>query len=422
MQEQFDPYHKWLAIPPQEQPPDHYRLLGIARFEADPDVIANAADQRMIHLRGFQTGPRAADSQRLLNEVAAARVTLLDPGRRAGYDALLRSAVPADAQPLDPRSPSPDPRSPAAAKPAAGLRSGQAFGGFRLTECLRQSKFAGIYRAEEIETGRCYSLKLLTTAAAADETLCKRFRREIELTTRINHPNLVAGYTGGQWDEVWYLVTEYVVGSDLQTLVAQGGPLPVDQAVEYVSQAAQGLGQLHQLQVVHRNVSPKNLLVDIQGRIKVTNLMLARVEEGSEMAQGEALTRMGDTMGTAEYMAPEQAANPSGVDQRADIYALGCTLCFLLTGGPVYPGKSMMEKLTAHRKQPIPSLKARRPDVPDWLDLAFQKMIAKDPAQRYASMEEVCQSLLPVRKPSPWSSLLDLVSRAKVKLLGPRKE
>ena len=186
-------------------------------------------------------------------------------------------------------------------------------------------------------------------------------------------------------------MTEYVVGTDLQALVAQGGPLPVDQAVEYLHQAAQGLGQLHQLQVYHRNVSPKNLLVDIQGRIKVTNLMLARIEEGSELDQGEALTRMGDTMGTVEYMAPEQAANPAGVDQRADIYALGCTLYFLLNAGPVYLGRSAMEKLLAHRKQPIPSLKVRLPDVPDWLDLAFQKMIAKDPAQRYASMEEVCQ-------------------------------
>jgi serine/threonine protein kinase len=231
----------------------------------------------------------------------------------------------------------------------------------------------------------------------------------------------VAGYSGGQWEDVWYLVTEYVVGSDLQTLVAQGGPLSVDQAVEYLKQAAEGLGQLHQLQVYHRNVSPKNLLVDIQGRIKVTNLMLARVEEGSELAQGEELTRMGDTLGTAEYMAPEQAANPAGVDQRADIYALGCTLYFLLTGGPVYPGRSAMEKLLAHRKQPVPSLKVRFPDAPDWLDLAFQKMIAKNPAERYASMEEVCRALQPVRKPSPWSSLLDLVRRLKTRLFGPGK-
>ena len=409
MQQQFDAYHKWLAITPQEQPPDHYRLLGISRFEADPDVIANAADQRMVHLRGFQTGPHAADSQRLLNEVAAARVTLIDPGRRAAYDALLRSAVPADVEPRAAASASP-------AKPTAGPNSGQVFGSFRLVECLRQSKFAGIYRAEEIESGRSYSLKFLTSAAAANAILCKRFQREIELTTRINHPHLVAGYSGGQWENVWYLVTEYVVGSDLQTLVAQCGTLPVEQAVEYLKQAAEGLGQLHQLQVYHRNVSPKNLLVDIQGRIKVTNLMLARVEEGSGLNQGEDLTRMGDTLGTVEYMAPEQAVNASGVDQRADIYGLGCTLCFLLTGGPVYPGKSTMDKLLAHRKQPIPSLKARRPDVPDWLDLAFQKMIAKEPAGRFASMAEVCQALVPRGKPSPWSRLLDLIHRTRTSL------
>jgi serine/threonine protein kinase len=343
-------------------------------------------------------------------------VTLLDPRRRAGYDALLRSAAPADGEPQRAAS------AAAPAKPAAGPSSGQTFGSFRLAECLRQSKFAGIYRAEEIDSGRSFSLKLLTSAAAADATLCKRFRREIELTTRINHPNLVAGFSGGQWEDVWYLVTEYVVGSDLQSLVAQCGTLPIDQAVEYLSQAAQGLGQLHQLQVYHRNVSPRNLLVDIQGRIKVTNLMLARIEEGSEMAQGEDLTRMGDTMGTVEYMAPEQAVNPAGVDQRADIYGLGCTLCFLLTGAPVYPGKSMMEKLLAHRREPVPSLKARRPDVPNWLDLVFQKMIAKEPAERYASMEEVCQALAPAGKSSLRWRLLDLVGRVKARFLRWRKK
>ena len=174
MQEQFDPYHKWLAITPQEQPPDHYRLLGISRFEADPDVIAHAADQRMAHLRGFQTGPHTADSQRLLNEVAAARLTLMDARRRAGYDALLRSAAPADGEPPVAGS------SAAPARPTAGPNSGRTFGSFRLAECLRQSKFAGIYRAEDLETGHSYSLKFLTSTAAADETLCKRFRREID--------------------------------------------------------------------------------------------------------------------------------------------------------------------------------------------------------------------------------------------------
>jgi serine/threonine protein kinase len=202
------------------------------------------------------------------------------------------------------------------------------------------------------------------------------------------------------------LVTEYVVGTDLHSLVTQHGPLPVEQAVECVDQAACGLGRLHLLKVWHRNVSPKNLLVDLQGRIKVTNLFLARIEENAlGDAGGAQLTHMGDTMGTVEYLAPEQSLDASSVDQRADIYSLGCTLHFLLIGQPVYRGRSSMEKMLAHRKQPIPSLRAPRADVPDWLDQVFQKMVAKDPFQRFASMAEVSQAIAPRPPQSLWSRL-----------------
>jgi len=403
MPERFDPYHQWLGIPPQEQPPDHYRLLAMARFEAGPDVIGHAADQRMAFLRTFQAGPHANDAVRLLNEVARARITLLDPRRKAAYDTMLRSAVPIDAAPAAVAPPPPPVVSP--------LAPGQTFGRFRLAECIRRAGQATIYRAEDIQTGHPYCVKLLNPEAAADPTLCKRFRREIEITTQLHHPHLVAGYEGGQRHGFHYLVTEYVVGTDLRSLVKQHGPLPVEQAIEYIDQAACGLGQLHLLKVYHRNVAPKNLWVDLQGRLKVTNLFLARIENDSPLeANIEDLTRMGDKMGTVEFLAPEQSTDASSVDQRADIYSLGCTLHFLLTGQPVYPARSSMEKLLAHRTRPIPSLVAQRADVPEWLDRAFQRMVAKSPLERFASMAEVSHTISPGAQRSLWSRLPQLVA------------
>jgi len=405
----FDPYHKWLSIPPAEQPPDHYRLLALPRFESDPEVIGNAADQRMVHLRNFQTGRHAADSQRLLNEVARARLTLLDPRRKAAYDTVLRSAAPADAEPAAPSGPAPKPEQ-------TGLALGQAFGRLRLAEVLRSTRWAVTFRAEDLETGQPYSLKVLTPQAARDGTFQRRFLREVEITTRLKHANLVGGYQGGQWQGWFYLVGEYVVGTDLQTLVGHYGPLSVDYAVECVDQAARGLAELHQLGVFHRNVTPRNLLVDLHGQLKVTNLFLARIQEGSAMDRGgEELTQMGDTMGTSEYLPPEQSTNPAGVDQRADIYSLGCTLFYLLMARPVYGGRSMIEKVLAHSREPIPSLCAQRDDVPAWLDRVFQRMVAKQPADRYASMVEVSQALAARQEPSFWSWLRGLVSRLRKK-------
>ena len=389
MNDHFDPYHKWLGILPQDQPPDHYRLLGLRRYEVDAEVIANAADQRMGFLRTLQTGPHGDHSQQLLNEVARARVTLLDPARKAGYDTVLHSAAPVDALPAAaPQATAPPVQTP------PSISVGQSFGEFRLLECLQHTRMTMVYRAEHIPTRRLYSLKFLTPEAARDRTLGKRFRREIEITTQLDHPNLIVGFQGGEYQGLLYLVTEHVIGTDLQTLVTQCGPLPVEHVVEYIDQAARGLLQLHLLGVYHRNISPRNLLVDLQGRIKITNLLLARIQEGSEMDQGqEELTRMGDTMGTAEFLAPEQALDASSVDHRTDIYALGCTMFYLATGRPPYDGRSLMDKLVAHKVQPIPSLRSHCPVAPRWLDTVCRKMLAKSPGGRYTSMAELTDAL-----------------------------
>jgi serine/threonine protein kinase len=168
--------------------------------------------------------------------------------------------------------------------------------------------------------------------------------------------------------------------------------------------------QLHMRDVYHRNIKPAVLVVDVQGQLKVTNLFLARIGEHADVAStGGDLTITGQSMGTAEYLPPEQAVDAKSVDQRADIYALGCTLHFLLTGRPPYVEKSLVKKLTAHQSAPIPSLRATRPDVPESLDEVFRKMLAKQPAARFQSMGELIDILAPKprarRKKTWWQRL-----------------
>ncbi len=389
MQNSFDPYHKWLAIPPEDQPPTLYRLLGLEAGESDVDVVHGATDGRLAFLKTFLGGEHAALANRLLVEVTQARQVLASANRRAAYDRVLASAKPAGGE------------GEAADEPAAKAAksrdlSGQTFGEFLVSERIHAGRFAPVYRAVHQPSGTLVALKVLPVESAKHEEMARRFRREQEVTCKLDHPNLIVGYASGETEGVRYLATEFVMGTDLSTLVRQHGPLPVDQAVDYTLQAARGLMQLHLHGIYHRNVKPGNLWIDMSGRVKITNLFLAKFEEYAQVAgAGEELTRMGQTMGTAEYLAPEQAADAKSADGRADIYSLGCTLCFLLTGRPPYGGKSMMDKLSAHRKQPIPSLRQLRADVPAEVDRAFARMLAKDPAARYTFMGEVLTALDP---------------------------
>ena len=380
----FDPYHQWLSIPPKDQPPDHYRLLGVARFEASAEVIARAAEKRLEYLRTFQTSAEVNECERLRVEVEHARATLLEPHRKTVYDTLLRAATSVG-------------EAGRWAEPgkAGFLSVGQNIGRFKVLAVIRETALATTCTVEDPAAGRVYSLKMLSRQAAADERLRKRFERETEISQRLNHPNLITGCEAGAYGKIPYLVTEYVLGTDLQTLVEQCGPFPVDQAIELVEQAACGLGQLHLLGVHHRNVSPRNLLLDIQGQVRVSNLLLAGIEEGSELDDDDDLTRTGEAMGSSDFMAPEQVVDASAADQRADIYSLGCTLFYLLTDRVPYGGRGAMEKALAHRRDPIPSLQDHCPDAPAWLDRVFQKMVAKEPADRYQSMAEVSRALPP---------------------------
>ena len=382
MASQFEPYYQWLGIPAKDQPPHHYRLLGIELLEGNLEVIEHAADQRMAHLRTLQTGTHAALSQKLLNEVAAARVCLLNPQKKAAYDAQLRAQLPA--------------AGPAVPGPAVEQADGSVFGEYILLDQLGSGRMGQVFKAKHRTLGRVVALKTLSPEAMRSSQAVARFRRKVKILARLDHPNLVTAYDAGERDGTHYLIMEYVDGQDLAAMVKQYGPLPVGHAVNYIMQAAAGLGYAHAQGIYHRNVKPSNLLVNKQGVVKVIGLGLARVDFAAlpaDASMGPELTAVGRVMGTSDYMAPEQAVDSRQVDHRADVYSLGCTLCALLTGRPPYPAKSAVRKILAHRDHPIPSLRALRPDVSTALDAVFQKMLAKRREDRQQSMNELIAAL-----------------------------
>jgi serine/threonine protein kinase len=240
---------------------------------------------------------------------------------------------------------------------------------------------------------RVVAVKMLATAMLKDAATVARFQREVEAAAKLRHPNIVATDDADESMGVHFLVMEYVEGADLSALVKRNGPFPVAEAVNYILQAARGLEFAHGEGVVHRDVKPANLLLDKKGCVKVLDMGLARIESNEHAAPQAELTGTGAVMGTVDYMSPEQAFNTRDADARADIYSLGCSLYYLITGKAAYSGDSILEKLLAHREKPIPSLRDSQPEVPHELECVFNKMVAKKREDRHQTMTAVVADL-----------------------------
>ena len=287
------------------------------------------------------------------------------------------------------------PVQPASAPPVTGP-DGVVLEQYELLEKLSTSRTGSIFKARHRAMGRLVAIKFLAAETAAAAQMAERFQRAVKILSQLEHPNLVRAYEAGQQGNTRYLVMEYLDGQDLRALVKQRGPLAVRDAVAYCLQAAKGLAYLHAQGVYHRNIKPANLVLTREGVLKIVGLGLVHVEAGGAVAEAgvdDDLTRQGQILGTCDYMAPEQAVDSRHVNPRANVYSIGCTLHYLLTGRAPYAAKSPMQMILAHRKEPIPALRTERPDVPPELDLTFRKMLAKAHRERYASMEEVVRAL-----------------------------
>lgn len=270
-----------------------------------------------------------------------------------------------------------------------------ALGNYLLLAPIGRGGMGEVFRARHRRMDRVVALKVVRGDIGLSEECLRRFQREVKAAARLSHPNIVTAYDADEVGGRHFLVMEYVDGRDLGQLVSHLRPLSVPEAVECVLQVAAGLSYAHQQGVIHRDLKPSNLLVDREGRVKILDLGLARLEDAvSPSISGAArLTASGLIMGTVDYMAPEQAVDSRSVDRRADIYSLGCTLFFLLTGRPVFPRDSLAERLMAHRQDPAPSLCLTRRNVPEKLDRIFQQMMAKSPAERFDSASAVVAAL-----------------------------
>jgi serine/threonine protein kinase len=275
-----------------------------------------------------------------------------------------------------------------------GNAGGLVLGKYRILDKLGDGGTGTVYLAQHMRMNRRVALKVLPPERAANEAYLARFRREAEAAAALDHPNIVQAYDFELEGGAPFLVMEYVEGPSLQEVVERGGPLEVAQAAHYVRQAALGLQHAHEAGLVHRDVQPANLLVSGSGVVKVLDLGLAR------FARDEAgvLTRtleQGMVLGTADYLAPEQARDSHDVDIRADVYSLGATFYFLLTGQPPFPGGTLNQKLLWHQTRAPRPVTALRPEVPQGLAAIVARMLAKDVRERYQTPAEVAWALAP---------------------------
>ena len=278
-------------------------------------------------------------------------------------------------------------------------------GKYKLLERLGKGGMALVFLCEHQVMKRLVALKILPTAHAGDKELLGRFHREARALSQLRHPNIVGAYDADRADKVHFLVMEYVDGGDLDRLVQKAGPLSWERASNYIRQAANGLQHAHECGLVHRDIKPGNVLVDRSGTVKLLDLGLARIfhESTDDLTTGRDAKTL---LGTVDYLAPEQALNSHDVDIRADIYSLGATFYYLLTGKGLFEDGTIAQKLSWHLHRPPVPLHDVRPDVPEGLGEVIKTMLAKKPEDRYQTPEEVCEALepwtrTPIEPPSP---------------------
>lgn len=277
-----------------------------------------------------------------------------------------------------------------------GKFKGFILGRYKLLNLLGKGEMSSIYLAEHTRMKRRCAIKVLPANKVRDTSYLGRFQREAQAVAALDHPNIVRAYDvdteneGGV--EIHFLVMEYVEGKDLEKLLELKSKFNPVEAADYLRQAAEGLAHAHGAGLIHRDIKPGNLLVDGKGVVRLLDLGLARFFRDNDT---ESLTIKHDekVLGTADYLAPEQAVDSHAVDERADIYSLGCTLYFALAGHPPFTDGTLVQRLLAHQTKSPPPIRKQREDVPESLIAIVDKMMQKRKDDRYQSATEVAAAL-----------------------------
>ena len=272
------------------------------------------------------------------------------------------------------------------------IQPGTRLGDIELTEHIGGGGMGQVYKGEDKRLGRPVAVKVLSRDQASDQEAVRRFLNEAKSAARLNHQHIAQVYSAGESEEHPYIVFEYVQGANLRTMLEEHGPLTLEEALSYTLQIADALAHAADRRIVHRDVKPSNVLIAPNGQAKLIDLGLARISEPG-VADGD-LTASGVTLGTFDYISPEQARDPRNADSRSDIYSLGCTLFYMLAGRPPFPEGTVLQKLLQHQGDTPPDVCQFRPDLPEEVGHVLGKMMAKDPRRRYPDSARLMEALL----------------------------
>jgi eukaryotic-like serine/threonine-protein kinase len=294
-----------------------------------------------------------------------------------------------------------------------GRSSGFVLGQYRILDLLGQGGMGRVFKAEHVAMGRTVALKVLAPRHTKTVKARELFKREVRAAGKLMHPNIVTAHDASEVDGRHYLVMEYIDGPNLDQLVRERGPLPVGLACDIIRQVASGLQYAYEQGMVHRDIKPSNVLLQRTGTalssgyvVKIVDFGLARLADGGEdiaemEGDGTAQTAKNVVVGTPDYLSPEQARNLRMVDIRSDLYSLGCTFYFLLTGQVPFPEGTSVEKLIRHTRDEPPTVEQLRPDIPTEVAGIVRCLMAKQPAHRYQRPAELVLDLMPLAAPVP---------------------